>query len=89
MTRTRVIAALWLVFAFAAWTVAFDREVMLAAQEFTREQILRAQRGEAVATLHEAFSPRVRDAALTALGWAAPVVVAGAAAVIYTARRTR
>lgn len=78
MSRRRTTAALWLVFAFVTWNVVFDREVSIAATAFTRDQIVRHQRGQPVIPIDEAFSPRVRRAALTASAWAGVVIACGA-----------
>jgi hypothetical protein len=67
----------WGVFAFVVWNVVFDREVAKAGAEFTRTQIVRYERGEPVATIDAAFSPRVRDAALTASAAGSAVAVVG------------
>jgi flagellar biosynthesis/type III secretory pathway M-ring protein FliF/YscJ len=69
---------LWLIAASVTWNVVFDRQVAVAAIEFTREQIVRAEHGEPVRTIAAAFQPRVGDAALLATAWAALVLVAGA-----------
>lgn len=69
--------ALWALFAFVVWNVAFDRQVSKAAYEFTQQQILRYQRSEPVNTIEEAFRPRVRDAAVLASAWTAGAVSAG------------
>ena len=87
--RTSVVAALWAVFAIVTWNVIYDRSVMVSATEFTREQIANHHAGRAVTPIHEGFSPRVRDAAVTATLWTVPVLAAGAASIAVTRRRTR
>jgi hypothetical protein len=89
MRRPAVVIALWLAFAFVAWNVIFDRLVSIAATEFTREQVLHWQAGEALTTIHEGFSPRVSTAALQASLWTLPIVAAGAAAMYFSSRRAR
>ena len=89
MSRATVATALWLTCAFVAWNVIFDRYVSVAAVEYTREQIQRYQRGDALGSIHAGFSPRVSDAARRASLWVSPVLVAGAAAVYVSFRRSR
>jgi hypothetical protein len=72
---------LWLLAAFVAWNVVFDREVAVAAIEFTREQIVRYDQGEPVRALETVFRPRVGRAAMIASAWALLVLVAGAVVV--------
>ena len=89
MTRIWVIVAWWAVFAFVAWNVLFDRHVMASAVEFTRDQVVRHQSGAALVSIHEGFSPRVRDAAQQATLWVAPILAAGALTVFFSFRRRR
>jgi hypothetical protein len=77
----------WGIFAFVTWNVVFDRAVAVAGSEFAREQILRQQQGQAVRSIDEAFSPRVRAAAMTASGWAALVIGAGVVSTSFSRRR--
>jgi hypothetical protein len=87
VTRPRCLEPwLWLLAAFVTWNVAFDREVAVAAIEFTRDQILRYDRGEPVLTIEAAFRPRVSQAALQATAWAA-LVLAGGFVMTRLARR--
>lgn len=76
-TTRRVALAIWAACALVTWNVVFDRHVSLAAVRFTQQQIERHQRGERVSTIDEAFSPRVRDAALEASVWGAAVLATG------------
>jgi hypothetical protein len=78
MTSRRVLLALWLAWAFVTWNVVFDRAVAVAGAEFTRDQIARHQKGEAVAFIEDAFSPRVGAAAVEASLYAAVILVTGA-----------
>ena len=89
MMRCGVVAALWAVFAFVTWNVIFDRHVMVSAVEFTRDQILRSQRGDALISIHEGFSPRVRHAAVQATLAVVPVIAAAALTLFLTFRRGR
>ena len=89
MNRRGVIVALWLVFAGLAWNVMFDRLVWTAATDFTREQVRRHEAGEPVASIHDAFSPRVRAAAVQASLWTLPIIAAGAGMTFLAFRRTR
>ena len=89
MTRTVVVMALWGGFALVTWNVMFDRYVMGSAIEFTRVQVVRYQNGEPLLSIHEGFSPRLRDAALQASLWVAPIVAAGALATALTRRQGR
>jgi hypothetical protein len=89
MTRVGVVAALWAVLAFVTWNVLFDRRVNLAAEEFTRQQIVRAQNGGSPMSIHDGFSPRVRDAALQATLWVVPILGAGALTTWVSFRRIR
>lgn len=77
MKNRRVVVALWLACAFVTWNVVFDRGVAVAAVEFTRDQIARHQQGEPVAFIDDAFSPRVRAAALEASLYAIAILVVG------------
>ena len=88
LRRRRLEPWLWLLAAFVTWNVVFDREVAVAAIEFTREQILRYDRGEPVRTIEAAFWPRVGHAAMLASGWASLVLVAGLIIVRVSRRAT-
>jgi hypothetical protein len=77
MTNRRLVLALWIVFAFVTWNVVFDRRVAVAAIEFTRDQVGRHERGEPVLFIEDAFTPRVRTAALEASLYAGAVLAAG------------
>lgn len=89
MRRPAVVVALWLAFTFVAWNVIFDRLVWTAATEFTREQVVRHQQGNAVTSIHDGFSPRVRDAAVQASVWTTPIVATGAILIFFSFRRVR
>jgi hypothetical protein len=89
MTRRAVVATLWAVFAFVAWNVIFDRQVDVAAVEFTRDQILRHHSGATLISIHDGFSPRVREAALRATLWVVPILLVGALTVVIPFRRVR
>jgi hypothetical protein len=65
------------VFTFVGWNVAFDREVARAGNEFTRTQIARYERGEATTPIARGFTPRVREAALSASVVGAAIAAAG------------
>ena len=82
----RAALAIWAASAFVTWNVVFDRQVNLAAVEFTQQQIERHGRGEPVRTIGEAFSPRLRDAALVASAWGAAVLATGVLVVRRAAR---
>jgi hypothetical protein len=82
----RAVIALWIAFAFVTWNVVFDRQVAVAALEFTQEQIARAGRGEPTARIDQAFQPRVRRAALIASIPAGLILVAGAVVLRLAAR---
>jgi hypothetical protein len=89
MSRPALVLSLWLVFAFVAWNVIFDRLVWVAATEFTRDQIARQHEGRALITIHDGFSPRVGTAAWQASLWTLPIMAAGAAATYFSVRRAR
>jgi hypothetical protein len=89
MTRRAVVATLWAVFAFVTWNVMFDRQVNVAAVEFTRDQILRHQNGTTLISIHDGFSPRVREAVLQATLWVVPILLVGALTVFIPFRRIR
>lgn len=89
MMRRGVVVALWCVFAFVTWNVIFDRLVATAAVEFTRDQVMRHQGGQPLTSIHEGFSPRVREAALLASLWTVPVVAVGALSIFFSFRRVR
>lgn len=73
----RVALIVWSAFAFVTWNVVFDRQVYLAAVEFTQQQIERQQRGEPVSSIDAAFRPRLREAAARAFVCGGSVLVAG------------
>ncbi len=85
--RTALI--LWAVFAFVVWNVAFDRQVYVAAVQFTQEQIERYQRGEPVRSIESAFAPRVGAAARDASIWGGAVLAAGVVLTLAVDRRIR
>jgi hypothetical protein len=84
----RAVLIIWAVFAFVTWNVVFDRQVYLAAVEFTQQQIERHQRGQPVISLDVAFRPRLHEAALRASLWGGSVLIAGMA-LASIAGRTR
>ncbi len=88
MSRFGVVAVLWLACVGVVWHVVFDRYVATAALEFTREQVVRYQSGEAPTGIHAGFSPRVSDAAWHASLWVSPIVAAGALASYLAYKRT-
>ena len=89
MSRRAVVIALWSAFAFVTWNVIFDRLVWTAATEFTREQVTAHRAGRPLTTIHDGFSPRVRDAAFEASLWTLPVIAAGALTVYLSFRQGR
>jgi hypothetical protein len=89
MTRVGLIASLWAVFAFVTWNVLFDRRVNLAAETFTREQIVRHHSGSPTVSIHDGFSPQVRVAALQATLWVVPILGVGALMTFVSYRRIR
>ena len=89
MTRVRLVAVLWAVFAFVTWNVIFDRRVQVAAEEFTVEQVVRHQNGSPTVSIHDGFSPRVRDAALRATLWVVPILGVGALTTFVSFRQER
>jgi hypothetical protein len=89
MTRPRVVAGLWLACAFVTWNVIFDRLVATSALDFTRTQVVRHQRSEPLASIHDGFTPSIRASAARASLWTLPVVIAGGAAVFLSRRRAR
>jgi hypothetical protein len=89
MTRVGLVAALWAAFAFVTWNVIFDQRVHLAAEEFTREQVVRYQNRTTTISIHEGFSPRVRDAALHATLWVVPILGVGAVTTFVSFRQVR
>lgn len=82
----RVALIVWAAFAFVTWNVVFDRQVYLAAVEFSQQQIERYQRGEPVASIDAAFSPRVGQAAQRASVWGGAVLAAGVAVAAFAGR---
>jgi hypothetical protein len=87
--RVGVAIALWLTFVFVAWNVIYDRYVAISAVEFTRQQILRQQRGEPTTSIHTGFSPSVGDAAWRASLWMTPVLAGGCVCLYFTFRPKR
>lgn len=88
-TARTVALLLWLAFAFVTWNVVFDRHVYVAAVRFTQEQIQRRERGEAVSSIEEAFTPEVGRAARQASVWGGAVLVVGLALLQRATRRAR
>jgi hypothetical protein len=86
---TKVALILWAAFAFVTWNVVFDRQVYLAAVQFTEQQIQRRQRGERVSSIEEAFTPELGRAARQASMWGGAVLVAGVLLTVLAERRTR
>ena len=89
MTRVGVVAALWAAFAFVTWNVIFDRHVMASALEFTRDQVVRYHNGDVLLSIHEGFSPSVRQAAVQATLWIVPIMAVGTLTTWLTFRRAR
>lgn len=84
----RIALILWAVFACVTWNVVFDRQVYLAAVQFTQQQIDRHQRGEATGSLESQFRPRLGEAARFASLCGASVLMAGVALTWLADRRT-
>ena len=78
----------WLALGFVSWNVVFDRRVAAAALAFTRAQTLDHQHGRPTVSIDDGFSPRVRDAAVTASLWAGAIVAIGAAVSLTARPRT-
>lgn len=89
MMRVGVVASLWAVCVFVVWNVLFDRQVFVAAVEFTRDQVVRHQAGATLISIHEGYSPRVRQAAVQATLGVIPVVAVAALTMFLTFRRLR
>jgi hypothetical protein len=87
MSRLTVAIVLWVVFVFVAWNVIYDRYVAIAAVEFTRQQIIAYEHGGPLTTIHDGFSPRVRDAAWRASLLVSPIAIVGGVAIYITFRR--
>ena len=85
----RTALVLWAVLALVVWNVAFDRQVYLAAVQFTQEQIERDQRGEPVRSIESVFLPRVHAAAWAASVWGGAVLAAGVLLTLAVDRRVR
>jgi hypothetical protein len=80
---------LWIAFAFVTWNVAFDRYVFVAAAQFTREQVLRHERGEPVSSIEEGFAPELNRAFWRASAWGSAVLGVGTCLTYWAARRVR
>jgi hypothetical protein len=87
MSRLSAAIVLWALFVFVAWNVIYDRYVAIAAVDFTRQQILAHERGASLTSIHEGFSPRVRDAAWRASLFVSPIAIVGGVAIYMTFRR--
>ena len=85
MSRVRLAAVFWLVFALVTWNVVFDRAVADAGLQFTRDQIVSYQQGAAVDSIATSFSPAVGRAALKASIYAGIVLACGG----FALRRAR
>jgi hypothetical protein len=83
----RIALILWAAFAFVTWNVVFDRQVYLAAVQFTQQQIDRHQRGEPAGSIASEFRPRLGDAARFASLCGASVLIAGVALTWLADRR--
>lgn len=59
----RVLLLAWLVFAFVAWNVAFDRQVAVEGARFVRANVERSQAGEQPLTIAAGYRPTVVHAA--------------------------
>lgn len=89
MTRRGVIIGLWAACLVVAWNVIFDQLVWTAATEFTQAQVLQYQSGQPLTSIHDGFSPRVREAALLASLWTLPILAVGVLSVYVSFRRGR
>lgn len=85
----RLAFTLWLALTIVTWNAIFDREVWTAAEQFTRDNVARYERGEPVPTINEAYRPRIHVAAREALLWAGAVFAAGAVALTIAGRVAR
>lgn len=82
----RLAVALWLALTIVTWNVVFDRAVWTAAEQFTRDNVERHARGEAVPTINDAYRPKIRDAFRHASLWAGGVLAVGAVALAVVRR---
>ena len=89
MSRLALAISLWAAFVLITWNVIYDRYVAVSAVEFTRQQILAYERGAQVTSIHEGFSPRVREAAWRASLLVSPIVAVGGIAIYFTFRPRR
>ncbi len=89
MSAKRLAIALWLALTIVTWNVTFDRRVWTAADQFTRANVERYERGEPVPTINEAYRPTIQIAAREASLWAGAVFAAGAVALVTVGRSGR
>jgi hypothetical protein len=69
----------WLA-AFIVWNLTFDYQLRRAGDAFVAEQLSAWARQQPPSLIRDAFTPRVRQAALRSTGIAAVVLAAGVAA---------
>lgn len=89
MWGRRLAIGLWLALAFVTWNVVFDRQVSLAAAQFTRDNVERRLRGDEARTIDAAYRPLVGAAARSASLWAGGVLAVGAVALGVAGRSRR
>ena len=85
----RIALLVWAAFAFVTWNVVFDRDVYVAAVQFTQQQIEQHERGQPVASIEQAYRPQVREAAVRAAVWGGAVLAAGILLVTIASRQGR
>ena len=77
MSRDRLAALLWAVFALAVFAVVFDWGTRMAGYEFVLDQQMRAARGLPLDTIEHGFRPLVGAAAERASMWMLLVLAIG------------
>ena len=84
---TKLSFGLWLVLAFVVFTVRFDWQTKVVAQQFAAEQLARYQQGQPVVSINDGFRPRVHAEAKQARAWSGLILAVGTAATAFASRR--
>lgn len=85
--QVRLAYALWLILAFVAWNVVFDRVLVLAGRRYSHAAATAFAAGQAPVLIAPWMAHARNDAVRLASLVAGPIAVAGIAAVALASRR--
>ena len=84
--QVKLAIGLWIVLAFAVFSVMFDWRTRVAGHEFVQAQLLRQQQRQPFVSINDGYRPRVREAARHSAVWLVVIAAGGTGAVLAAHR---